>query len=282
MIVVAKILVVLNLILAIVFLGAAATFLGAQESWKVKYNEDTARLQRDLDTEKENKVLADKRYNDARVEASTAAGERNTAVEVQQRVEAENVKITNEHNTLLGKYDRLSQAQKDLVAVNEKQAADIKALTAQKDQAMAEKASAVDAMNDAIAEQRRLKALGDEKDDMVAGLEKKIVELGEMVEGLNLKLAAYKDRIGDLPDMIRMKAIKAKVTSVSGQYNIVMLSVGRDDGVTPGYEFTVYRGNQYVGKVVIDRVEKDYCSGPSKKELEKSPIQAGDDATTRF
>ena len=280
--VVAKILVVLNLVLAIVFLGAAATFLGAQESWKVKHEEDTARLQRDLDTEIENKNLADKRYNDARVGAAEAAGKRDTAQESTRRAEAESLKIVGEHNKLLGEYERLAQAQKDLVAINEKHATDIKALTAQKDQAISEKGAAVKAMNDAIAEQRRLKALGDDKDDTVAALEKKIVDLGEMLEGLNLKLAAYKDRVGDLPDMVGQKAMKAKVTSVSGQYNIVMLSVGRDDGVTPGYEFTIYRGDTYVGKVVIDRVEKDYCSGQSKKELEKSPIQAGDDATTRF
>ena len=36
--VVAKILVVLNLVLAIVFLGMASTFLGQQESWKVRHD----------------------------------------------------------------------------------------------------------------------------------------------------------------------------------------------------------------------------------------------------
>jgi outer membrane murein-binding lipoprotein Lpp len=280
--VVAKILVVLNLVLAIVFLGAAATFLGAQESWKVKYEEYEVETTKKIDTITAARDLANKRYNDARVEAANAAGEKDKAVEVQRRIEGENEKITNEHNDLLGKYDKLSQAQKDLVATNEKLTNDIKALTSQKDEAIAAKAEAVKAMNDAVTEQRRLKALGDEKDDTIAALEKKITDLGEMIEGLNLKLAAYKDRIGDLPDMIGMEPIKAKVTSVSAQYNIVMLSVGRDDHVKPGYEFTIYRGNEYVGKVVIDRVEKDYCSGQSKKELEKSPIQAGDDATTRF
>ena len=55
-----------------------------------------------------------------------------------------------------------------------------------------------------------------------------------------------------------------------------------DDKVQVGFEFTIYRGMEYVGKVVINRVERDYCSGESKKEIQKSPIQVGDQATTRF
>jgi hypothetical protein len=64
--------------------------------------------------------------------------------------------------------------------------------------------------------------------------------------------------------------------------NIVVLSIGRDDAVKPGYEFTVFRGSEYVARVVIDKVEKDFCSGYSKKEVEKMPISVGDDATTKF
>ena len=49
-----------------------------------------------------------------------------------------------------------------------------------------------------------------------------------------------------------------------------------------GFAFTIYRGNVYVARVVIDKVEKESCSGYSMKELEKTPIQVGDEATTRF
>jgi len=49
-----------------------------------------------------------------------------------------------------------------------------------------------------------------------------------------------------------------------------------------GYEFTVYRGDKYVGKVIVDDVQKDHCSGYSKKELQSGNIAVGDDARTRW
>jgi len=72
------------------------------------------------------------------------------------------------------------------------------------------------------------------------------------------------------------------VSAVDNKMNIVILSVGRDDKVKEGYKFTIYRGDDYVGQVIIDKVEKDYCSGYSMKAVEKQPIQVGDRATTRF
>jgi hypothetical protein len=69
---------------------------------------------------------------------------------------------------------------------------------------------------------------------------------------------------------------------VDTDLNIVLLSVGSADGVKVGYEFTVYRGSEYVAKVVVEKVGSDWCSGYSKKGLEKTPIRVGDQATTRF
>jgi hypothetical protein len=76
--------------------------------------------------------------------------------------------------------------------------------------------------------------------------------------------------------------IYAKVTSVSEEGHAAILSVGSDDNVKVGYEFTISRGDEYVGKVVIFRVERDLSFGYSKKEVERLPIKAGDDATKRF
>ncbi len=47
--VVAKILVVLNLFLAIGFLGASATFLGVQENYKVQLAESSTKMQGEID-----------------------------------------------------------------------------------------------------------------------------------------------------------------------------------------------------------------------------------------
>jgi hypothetical protein len=137
-------------------------------------------------------------------------------------------------------------------------------------------------MNTAVTEQHRLQAQIDEKDKQIGELEKRINGMADEIEQKDLLIAAYRDKFGEVPDWIKMPPITAKVTTVSPDYNIVMLSVGSDDHVKVGFEFTIFRGDEYVGKVVVNKVEKDYCAGYSKKEVEKAAIQPGDDAKTRF
>jgi hypothetical protein len=94
-----------------------------------------------------------------------------------------------------------------------------------------------------------------------------------------------KVRDGQTPsnsDWLNGHTVAGKVCSVDAEKNVVVLSVGKNDGVRVGYEFTVYRGNRYVAKVVIEDVEAEQCSGYSKKELQAGTIEIGDDARTRW
>lgn len=75
-------------------------------------------------------------------------------------------------------------------------------------------------------------------------------------------------------------AIAGKVVAVDTKLNIVVLSVGRTDGVKPGTTFTIHRGKTYVGRVVVDDVQKDHCAGYSKAELQAKTIEVGDGART--
>ncbi len=111
---------------------------------------------------------------------------------------------------------------------------------------------------------------------------KQIVAVQKDLGDTLLELKAYKEQVGELGDITAKKAIDGVVTGVSTNVNLVMLSVGRDDGVKAGYEFTVYRGGQYVAKIVVDRVEKDHCTGHAKDGVQAAPIHEGDRATTRF
>ena len=69
---------------------------------------------------------------------------------------------------------------------------------------------------------------------------------------------------------------------MSHEHDVVIISAGRADKVRRGYEFTVFRGNEYVAKVVIDLVAETYCVGHSRKEMERLPVEVGDSVKTRF
>ena len=280
--VIAKILIVLNLLLAVVFLGAAATFLGQQESYKVKL----ANLQTKYDTETKNlnESLTNAR-NDQRAQEALATQSKNQLTELQARFdqkEQDYNTLTSNHNTLLGQYERLSQTYKDMLEQNKQLSADKDRLLNEKETALTERRQAIDDMNAAVTEQKRLQGIIDDQKGQIAELNKRLNETAEKLETAQITIQAYQKAVGNLPDVINPPLIKAMVTGVDKDLNIVLISVGKDDQVKPGYSFTVYRGNEYVGKVMIDKVEKDYASGYSVKELEKEPIEVGDSATTGF
>jgi len=77
------------------------------------------------------------------------------------------------------------------------------------------------------------------------------------------------------------KALSGKVTAVVGELDLVVINLGRDAGVSEGDDFTIYRGNTFIGKVVIDSVDRPWASG--KIVLKgKEEARVGDDASNRL
>jgi len=77
--------------------------------------------------------------------------------------------------------------------------------------------------------------------------------------------------------------INAKVLAIRPDVNVVLLSVGREDLVREGYQFTIYSGGTYKGKVQVESVYPNMCSARILDDL-KSPSQVileGDSASTR-
>jgi predicted nucleic acid-binding Zn-ribbon protein len=280
--VVAKILIVLNLVLAVVFLGAASTFLGEQQKYKLQFENVSAEFATAQTNWEAQKAVLDGNVRDLRDQLSSKTAAYDSVAAKAEAKEAEFDAVSRAYTELRGQFEQLAQTARDAQSHIEQLNSDKNNLVNEKDQAMTEKRQAIDAMNDAITERRRLEGELVAAMDTIAGMEKVGVDMAAEIEGLSLLVAAYKSKVGDLPNLLTPPKIKAKVSAVNNEMNIVILSVGRDDQVEEGFEFTIYRGNDYVGKVIIDTVEADYCSGHSKKELERLPISSGDDATTVF
>ena len=280
--VVAKILVVLNLVLAIVFLGMASTFLGQQESWKVRHDAKVKEMGDEIAKWKQNYDSVNTNYQLQLQETARLQTENAEKTTLIQAKEEEYQAVEEKHNQLLASTNKLAETERQLQASIDDLNADKNRLTGEKEAAMKEKRQAIEDMNNAITERKRLANSGEQKDNQIGELEKRIAMLADQVEKLGLTVKAYEDEVGPLGPYVGVPTIKAKINAVSGKENIVLLSVGRDDGVKVGFKFVVYRGTEYVGTVVVKSVEKDYCAAASDKGIEKLPIQVGDDATTRF
>jgi hypothetical protein len=75
----------------------------------------------------------------------------------------------------------------------------------------------------------------------------------------------------------RVIAVKADTTPA-----LVLLSVGSKDKVEKGFHFSIYRGADFVGKVIVEKVLAESCGCRVLFTAEGVSVEAGDLAATRL
>ena len=73
-----------------------------------------------------------------------------------------------------------------------------------------------------------------------------------------------------------------KVERVDPKAGLIVISVGEDDGVKTGMEFTVYRGAGYVGKVIVTTVDKELSIARVDKSVSREEVKVGDNVSAAF
>ena len=71
----------------------------------------------------------------------------------------------------------------------------------------------------------------------------------------------------------------AQVLAVKPDLNLIMISVGSAQGVKPGFRFTVSRGSNYISQAQVERVYPDMCS--ARVMLKKDEVQVHDEVKSR-
>lgn len=82
-----------------------------------------------------------------------------------------------------------------------------------------------------------------------------------------------------VPEGVPPPTIHGKVTAVRPEEGLVILSVGENEKVEQGHHFTIFRGDQYVAKVIVDMVELTWSG--ARIIDQQMPVKEGDDASTR-
>lgn len=124
-------------------------------------------------------------------------------------------------------------------------------------------ASAIKADLDRVEGQRNV--LQREKellDTRLADLTRELAEKNELIANFNEKRAPLE--------------LSGKVVEVNRAWNFVVLDVGLEQKLTPGVSLTVYRGDQFVGKVKTVSVEENLSVADVLPEWQKMEIQVGD------
>jgi septal ring factor EnvC (AmiA/AmiB activator) len=64
--------------------------------------------------------------------------------------------------------------------------------------------------------------------------------------------------------------------------DLIEISIGRDDGLKEGHSLEVYRGSNYLGRIVIRRTAPDRAVGQIIRELQRGQIKRGDRVSTKL
>lgn len=117
----------------------------------------------------------------------------------------------------------------------------------------------------------------------LADLEKQYIGRMKELDELKTQIAALNAagvRVEDIAKGAK-KMVDGRVIAVSEVMNLLIISAGRDSGVEPGMEFTIYRGDKFVGKAIVEKADKDWASCRSLMEFQTDKPQVGDSVSTK-
>jgi hypothetical protein len=280
----AKIFIVVNLVLAVVFLGAASTLLGTIEDYKTQWEEvrDEYKEKQDEWNSKKAELEADVRSLKTQKETAEKRKGELEVIEKQRTEEWQALKVQfNQQTQTLQEY---AASIKDFEQNLEDARTTIEGLNTKYEGALSDTRSAKQAADDLRNDLERANGQIKQLEGDLAAVQKEKTALAEEVQKKANLIAMINERLGadwiqglqDMPD------IKGQVTGVDEDLNIVLVSVGEDDLVKVGFTMTVFRGGEYVGKLVIDKVGPDWASGHMDQGVTKSFPMKGDEVATQL
>jgi hypothetical protein len=282
---IAKLFIVLNVVLAGVFLGFAAKALNTESSFKSQYDNEVTEHKKEheaLGAEKA-KLLADK----GEVEKARDAmqGERDQARAEVDRLKSEVADKDRANNEMRGSVDKIAKSIDDVMAKSN-------ALSDARDKAMQAQRDAEKARDEAVASKTAAEAkAGDLETKLhtaegnIADLEKTSTGYKKDVDRLNTDLASLQAATNtSLAEITSMPLIEGRVLDVATNIEpgLVAINKGAADNVKRGFTFEIYEGKTYKGQARVEYVHDTSCSALLIRPVPGQKIKAGDSAATRL
>lgn len=283
----AKVFIVLQTILIMVYLGLTGALYQHRRDWRTSYQKLKGRYstmvsrsakeiealrnfvsaKNQLITAKENEITFLKSQLDAAIREAQQRGSelsaeksRTTKLEAEQTNDRatirglgdQNTKLSSQNTTLKGDLDKATSRRE----IAEGQVARLTNLTGQLE-------ADLGSLRETFAGTRKKLR---EKELLIAMAENQGVNFASLLPGPPVP------------------AIDGQVLAVKTDVKpaLVLLSVGADEKVEAGFQFSVYRGNKFIGKVVVERVLRDSAGCRVIFTAEGESVQSGDTAATRL
>lgn len=276
-----KVFVVLNFLLAISFMIATLTLYSKKVNWvqesvnnaiernqlkskldeQVKlYNDETTKLVQIINEKKEKVAELDA---DLRQTKDQLAQQQQQNQQLQTEVRGIRTEIGKVQTTLTELEERNRQLQQDVEQMRQ-----------ERDKAVAARdfaeTQAIEVMADLKEAEAELLQLSKQNYALVDEVMQKDVLLEEARKrGFNPQVLFTGDIGTGVP-------IAGRILQVEEAVGIVILNVGKKDKVKAGMEFTVSRGDKYIGKVRVRNIYEDMSSAVILRPLTKAAIEEAD------
>ncbi|MEW6027044.1 MAG: hypothetical protein AB1599_07115 [Planctomycetota bacterium] len=278
-----RVLIVVIFVMSLVYLGISAALFSYRVDYKDMLEKEKVAHKNDVEERDDaiNKLKG--KSNDLEKNIKTLEGNIKTLNQDMETARNElndwkntSTKLTNDLTALNSSYEKLQASLTEQIQKNKELNETVEKLTASKDEAVKERTTLeekfVQAQNTIIQLEKNL-----------ATLEQQYLAQAKELNQVKTMLDVYRTKAPTLvTEPVAVKLIEGKVTAISDKadLNIVLISVGKNDGVEVGMRFTVYRSDKYVAKVQVEKVEAQWAACFSIKEFQADTIKINDNITT--
>ena len=260
-----RVLIIVIFVMSLVYLGISAALF----SYRVDYKDKLEKLKGSETDLRKNITTLEGKITTLNQELETARNELNDW-------KNNSTKLTNDLTALNDSYEKLQVSLTEQIQKNKELNDSLEKLQVVKDDAVKERTTLeekfLQAQNTIIQLEKNL-----------ATLEQQYLVQAKELNQTKTMLDDYKRKAPTLlTDAVSVKLIEGKITAISDKpdLNIIMISVGKNDGVELGMRFTVYRADKYVAKVQVEKVEAQWAACFSIKEFQSDAIKINDNVTT--
>jgi hypothetical protein len=277
---VAKFLIILNLILAGLFLGTASNFLGQKDYVQAQLESSVKDWQDKhgaLDTEF--KATKDSLLKTGAENSTLKAANSGLEATVTQ-LKAEN-QVLAAHSASQG--EALTHATKALESQNATIAAyeeTIKNLQNERTTLVSSRDAEKDARVKAEAVQAQLQRQLDDEVSAHKASEAQLADANGKIQSLSAEAEGYRVKYGGM-GQVQPAVAPGKVLAVDNGMGLVVVSLGEEDGVKNGFEYVVSRGNKYIATIKVTDVQAKKSTALVVQGMQTGPVSANDTVGNR-
>lgn len=276
----AKVFIIFVLIFSVVFFGSSATLFYMRYNWREAYEKNKDQMGKDLQALKDSLKGPIQKMHDVTTENARIKTENANLAAAAKVAQDQVAKLDQSGKDLELTVQKLSVSNSDNQKTIQGQMTDIKGREDQITKLKTDTQNAVESKNKAVKDLTRVAIDLNKAQTEISDLRISLADAHQKIEAFDVLRENLVKNTGINIEDFDVPPIQGLVEAVSAENNLVVLSVGKDQKVLPGYRFAVRRGDTFIGKVEVIEVYEDLSGARITYTDKGAAIQIGDQVAT--